>query len=1201
MKTHFLTSEKIRYPQNRDGFSLVVVLTMLVLLMVLAIGLLTLSSVALRTSGHGQALAEARANARLALMLALGDLQKFAGPDQRITSRADILDEDIANPRLTGVWNSWEISATEPPSAGDYEAKDGKFRGWLVSSPDPEAAARARFADTPPSTPVTLLGAGSLGKDAPAIDHVVASRVPLGSSPGALAWAVMDEGVKARLNTPYSNQANSVGSRTAQLGSGTRPAAEFISGLDLFKRSQFESGSVEFAALQKGITRSNFAMAGESFAPGVREILQPLAHDFTIHSLGLFTDTARGGLKQDFHLLTDAAKLPQPYDGQGVYGSLLGLRSALAPSDPRWDSLKQFATIHRDGILDVGGAPTLRTRWPANWQAAILSTSPRKVTISRRLPTGVVLMPTVAKVQMLFSLVGRDIYGYDGVAGTRIPPGSPQIHGPQGDYFRGTEYEYDLHLLYTPIVTLHNPYNVALEFNKMRVEFANVPFAATVYRNGIAQNRGLAPFERMWADNENGQTSKLFGMNLKTKTSGGTPGSVTFRLLPGETKMFSPYIDPNRTWRQDLADRKFWDIYLGDGKTNQIDAIPGWRGDGIGFDLDWWNPANVRIPGPDKEFGRWAGCLGLSRNDKIHVEFAPLSEPAVSSNKFSVLMTAALTASGNQMTTSAIEIDYQSPDGLQRFLLGRGNTLRYPKEGTVSGLDLLDHSSTPIKNLARVKPFALLTVQAKTTSGGRDADAGDGRYGTKPWAFAHASIGASTQKILTEHPANHSHEIDLQRLDNGTANVLQIDGMDRANYITGHTAFNGSKFGALYEIPLHPIQSLSTLNGANPGGGSSYLPRFAQPIGNSWAHPSMSSNRLLETRPDGNLLDHSFLLNLALYDRFYFSGLAAQTGPFGTKKSTAALAGEFLSGEPLDDPRLILHRPGGQSSEDFNEVTTAADGYARIAGWQLMQGPFNINSTSVSAWKAMLGSIHDAQAIYNQLDPARGTTKITPLPETDFDEARVSRFRLPAMISSPRDLEAPDRYWLGPRQFTDAELQILAENIVRQVRRRGPFLSMAEFVNRQLGSGETSLKGALQQAIDESNLNQQLAQSTNAGFEIPLDSVADYKYANPEAGAGPSYQGAPGFITQADLLSILGNAATARSDSFTIRGYGEARDKSGKVIATAWCEAQVQRLPEWVDEVDAAEAEPADLSPANQLFGRRFHVLSFRWLSPGEV
>jgi hypothetical protein len=177
----------------------------------------------------------------------------------------------------------------------------------------------------------------------------------------------------------------------------------------------------------------------------------------------------------------------------------------------------------------------------------------------------------------------------------------------------------------------------------------------------------------------------------------------------------------------------------------------------------------------------------------------------------------------------------------------------------------------------------------------------------------------------------------------------------------------------------------------------------------------------------------------------------------------------------------------------------------------------------------------------------------------------------------------------------------LARNIVKQVRARGPFLSLADFVNRQLGSGPAAQRGALQQAIDDSNLNAAPAADANAGYDITSSQVGGHNHANPEAGEGPSYQGAPGFLSQEDLLGVLGNAATARSDTFTIRGYGEARDPTGtKVLSRATCEAVVQRFPEWIDPKDSAATSPPS-SQANQSFGRRFSIISFRWLAADEI
>ena len=66
--------------------------------------------ITLRSAGQCSAQAEARANACMALMVALGELQKQMGPDQRISANVAILSEtetDIRHPHWTRVWDSW--------------------------------------------------------------------------------------------------------------------------------------------------------------------------------------------------------------------------------------------------------------------------------------------------------------------------------------------------------------------------------------------------------------------------------------------------------------------------------------------------------------------------------------------------------------------------------------------------------------------------------------------------------------------------------------------------------------------------------------------------------------------------------------------------------------------------------------------------------------------------------------------------------------------------------------------------------------------------------------------------------------------------------------------------------------------------------------------------------------------------------------
>jgi len=94
---------------------------------------------------------------------------------------------------------------------------------------------------------------------------------------------------------------------------------------------------------------------------------------------------------------------------------------------------------------------------------------------------------------------------------------------------------------------------------------------------------------------------------------------------------------------------------------------------------------------------------------------------------------------------------------------------------------------------------------------------------------------------------------------------------------------------------------------------------------------------------------------------------------------------------------------------------------------------------------------------------------------------------------------------------------------------------------------------------------------------------------------------APGFLTQADMLNSLGPVLTARSDTFRIRVYGDVQNPTTTNIeGKAWCEAIVQRVPDYIESTVDAWTTPATGTPS-ATFGRRFKIVSFRWLSANDI
>jgi len=96
--------------------------------------------------------------------------------------------------------------------------------------------------------------------------------------------------------------------------------------------------------------------------------------------------------------------------------------------------------------------------------------------------------------------------------------------------------------------------------------------------------------------------------------------------------------------------------------------------------------------------------------------------------------------------------------------------------------------------------------------------------------------------------------------------------------------------------------------------------------------------------------------------------------------------------------------------------------------------------------------------------------------------------------------------------------------------------------------------------------------------------------------------GAPGIVTQMDVLNSVGPNLTPRSDTFVVRAFGEALDNAGASIGKAWVEIVVQRTAEYFDQTPpkpgASATSGNDFDPTKDEVNRR--KLTYRTISQGK-
>ncbi len=1123
------------------GFALVVTLSLMILLTVIAVGLLSLASISLRATSGADARQRAKSNARLALVLAIGALQKNLGPDQRISAPASLIDVK-ASPGMTGAWESW---APDPLGGTDYsrrraaggstEIADGEFLGWLASATDGALAADPAAPPKPPADgvallPVTAAAAADAGK-------VASVRI---RSDGSLAWAVVDEGVKARFDLPVEAKALD-GSAESRLRAAGRDAVESMDGL----------AALRLDAAQAARTIS---LAGAEIVAS-RDSVRIHREDITPYSSSVLCNVAAGGLKADLTRAFEAEGLPADLAERRLYSQT---STPFSDADPYMSGLAAYYRLYK--IMPDRTTPA-RTSVPDNFSA--FSDSRGGPVANKSMPKGALILPVISKVQVVFSLISREAHAH---WFTTIPKNT-------GDPNR----KYMVYLIYTPVITVSNPYDVPLVFNDLKVTFRNLPVSFRMFRNGMAQtnNRFL-----LGQTHTSSQTNPGFDDPF-TVTVGNSPGrsggAVT--LKPGEARVFGVTHSAESTFGS--MTNFLWQNDLDKSATLKTSAGPGWDFRS-GFIVDWLAPSGAGRAGDNHNLG----VFGVSGSDTVDVECAPMM-PSNSGGRFSVEIEANVAGSRRPTRIGFYDYKYGNENRLREiFEQGRNPLLgpvTYPfrreRPWKTSELYQSAPDTTKIKDWTGPKQFAVFTVSDRTAQ--------DSQYPGKPGRQSSFVHNVLEMDATSTHPGRLPMEVSLLPIrteGTNTVGSIDADGFDRAYFYSGTRQVTGAVSAPTYQMPVSPLVNLADFRHANLAAGG-FLPLTSYTVGES-AAPAMIEAGKVRT-PSGfgyDALDHAWLANSRLWDGYYLSALV-------TEDATRA----FLGGSPLlHNPRYTPYATPGTTRDAAATALLGDSGWKSASAHQLLRGGFNVNSTSIPAWKAVLSAHTGAPIpVLNPLDLTSKSTTADLLPV------------LRTVTPTAGDIDAMPgnaNRWGGFRNLSAASVDKLATAIVAQIRKEGPFLSMSDFLNRRLvsESDEQSSGGPLELAIAKSGVNDIPGGVVNRA--VTAADAAAMGFANKTAAAGDTEEGSRARITQGDLLSMVGASLTVRSDTFTIRAYGEAKDVSGKnTLSRAWCEAVVQRLPAWVDPADTPEIEPAAASPANRRFGRRFEVISFRWLAPGEV
>ena len=1171
-------------PPPSGGFALVIALSLMAFVLLLLLSITTLVQVESQSASIHKSRLEARQVALLGLNVALGKLQQTAGPDQRVTARADLISNNggasIADPSrkyLTGVWDT----------------TDGSFKRWLASVADAtgnEDPTGLLAEDDVATAPVGAETVRLFSVQTAPAEDVIVDKVSLDDGLKKYAFWVADEGIKARSNLIDSedyftavdnNDVDDTALRTA-LG------ATQSTGVDLlpeFAPLTGQRSDSQFRAnLGKLTANSDYVMLGLP-ADDIRE----LSHDLTTVSRGLLTNAKSGGLKTDLSLGFEHGNFDNGY--VFVEEGYAHPQGSVDVRGPSWAVFQDHYNLYKE-MSYSNGIPRLDTT-DAAAHGLLLGSDRNGFYNDRHGFTQAYRDPAVlvdAEAGKRSPLLGFELPRPVEVQRQPVYLGNMVIVSLEAENGK-------LVTVLTMVGLLWNPYNVELELHEDVMVNVEMKFGIEYrYDDPAETDPSVLPYK--------GRISTGAALNAD-----GNPAKSGVQLVLGAGQRFEP------------GEIKLLTVGEQDAKTrrptvaSEIDYLNGY------YLRSWVNPDSAGV------YPYLDGDIGRKRN------YIPDGNPGTDGlalpNAGSTIYVAVTPVSANSFSSSFVPESndgtrYQSrsiKSGLLSLLpngLTEGSFEYYSDPVAAAQQGCYMSVGLPVSSLSSPLPYPVAVMFTGATAGDninrqlQTHTALEMHLSTNPRAFFSDSI-SGTYIQLKNNPFTGFEPLEVFGYS-AVGDLFQGDAF--AHYGQSYRNGSGQQRPVAWEFPTVPLTSIAQLQHVFFNT-DAYEPSYA--VGNSFASPYVSRDQRISTVVEGlekstgqvlfsnwssSVIDFSYLLNEALWDDYFFSSIAPSyeqgTEQRDLNDSIDALidgSAEFLN------PRMALYQAAPELADAWKQP--AGNPEKSVAGNLMVEGAFNVNSTSEIAWKAFLGGLYEQSVVGMDLADGGGSSlDLSANPAA----AIFSRLTLPTLDKSYGGSSSiQNNEGSGYRALDSAELDSLAEEIVKQVRQRGPFLSLSEFVNRKLVAAPDSegLMGPLQQAINDAGLNDDydIGLTVDKGAGNSATAGRHDVFLEPEAGTGNPYGAGAGYLMQGDILNSLGPFMSVKSNTFTIRSYGEVEDPISGNTVTAYFEAVVQQVPDFIDDTNPADTalDDPNIRAVNLTFGRRFEIVSLRELTAEEI